>query len=554
MLQRLFIENYATIEQLELDFSKGFTVMTGETGAGKSILLGALSLILGQRAETRVIKEGKVKCTVEAEFNIELYSLESFLLENDLEYSPESCLIRRELYSNGKNRAFVNDSPVSLSVLKDLTNQLIDIHSQHQNLMVGKDSFQLEIVDLIAGNSNILEDYQNSYSGYRELKEKFKQLESNALRAKEEEDYIRFQFDQLKSSDLIEGEQEKLDAEWDMLTHAEEIKTSLGKMNSLLDNDENGILQRLKLVINQADITKKSFSKFVESTDRLKSNFIDIQDISSEIEKYLNDVEINPSRLEKVNERINMIYGLQQKHHLKSVGDLIKLRDDLKNKLQKIESFDGEILSIKKDLAESEKITLQNSEKLSSSRKKVLKSIEHRLISLLIQLGIPKASIIIKIEDKIMDSSGSDKIRFLFSANKNNSPQPIDEIASGGEISRIMLCLKYMLSDSINLPTLFFDEIDTGISGEIAYKMAEIMRELADKRQVICITHLPQIAASGKVHFKVKKTENDEQSITTVSLLSENERLMEIAQMLSGAIISDAAIKNAQSLLNESGM
>lgn len=554
MLQRLFIENYATIEQLELDFSKGFTVMTGETGAGKSILLGALSLVLGQRAETRVIKEGKVKCTVEAEFNIELYSLESFFLENDLEYYPKNCLIRRELYANGKNRAFVNDSPVSLSALKDLTSQLIDIHSQHQNLMVGKDSFQLEIVDLIAGNGAILEEYRISYSKYRELSEKLKQIETNALRAKEEEDYIRFQYEQLKSSELIEGEQEELDAEWDILTHAEEIKTGLGKMFTLLDNDENGILQRLKMVINQADITKKSFSKFVEETERLKSDFIDIQDISSEIERYLNDVEINPARLEKVNERINHIYGLQQKHHLKSVSDLIKLRDALQNKLQKIESFEGEIMSVKKELAESEKITFQNSEKLSNSRKKILKSIEHRLIGLLVQLGIPKASIIIKIEDKIIDSSGSDKIRFLFSANKNNSPQPIDEIASGGEISRIMLCIKYILADSIKLPTLFFDEIDTGISGEIAYKMAEIMRTLAEKRQVICITHLPQIAASGKVHFKVKKSENDEQSITTVSLLSENERLMEIAQMLSGAIISEAAIKNAQSLLEETSM
>lgn len=551
MLQRLFIENYATIEQLELDFSKGFTVMTGETGAGKSILLGALTLILGQRAEARVIKEGKIKCTVEAEFNVELYSLESFFLENDLEYYSKNCLIRRELYANGKNRAFVNDSPVSLSVLKDLTSQLIDIHSQHQNLMVGKDSFQLDIVDLIAGNSAILEEYRSNYSNFRELNEKLKQLESNALKSKEEEDYIRFQYEQLRTSELIEGEQEELDTEWDMLTHAEEIKSGLSKMFTLLDNDEYGILQRLKMVINQADITKKSFSRFVEANERLKSDFIDIQDISSEIERYLNDVEINPARLEKVNERINLIYGLQQKHRLKSVGDLIKLRDELKYKLQKIESFEGEILSIKKELAESEKITFQNSEKLSNSRKKVLKSIEHRLIGLLVQLGIPKASIIIKIEDKILDSSGSDKILFLFSANKNNSPQPIDEIASGGEISRIMLCIKYILADSIKLPTLFFDEIDTGISGEIAYKMAEIMRELADKRQVICITHLPQIAASGKVHFKVKKSENDEHSLTTVSLLSENERLMEIAQMLSGAIISDAAIKNAQSLLNE---
>jgi len=551
MLQRLYIENYALIEQLELNFGKGFTVMTGETGAGKSILLGALSLILGQRAETRVIKEGASKCTVEAEFNISSYSLEPFFLENNLEFVSDNCLIRRELYSNGKNRAFINDSPVSLSLLKELTNQLIDIHSQHQNLLLGKDRFQLEIIDSVAGNVNLMNEYRNSYLRFKEMSEQLRNIEENALRAKEEEDYIRFQYDQLNSAELREGEQEELDAEWDMLTHAEEIKLGLGKMNDLLDNDDNGILANLKNVLNQAQITKKSYLKIGDALERLRTDYIDLKDLSSEIGIALNDVEINPARLEQVNERINIIYGLQQKHHVKNVGELISLRNKLSSKLQKIESFEGEIQSMKKGLSYVEEVTIHNSVNLSKSRKIILKSIEERLTSLLVQLGIPKATLIIKMDKKQLESDGSDRIRFLFSANKNSSPQPIDEIASGGEISRIMLCIKSILADSIRLSTLFFDEIDTGVSGEIAYKMGEIMRNISINRQVICITHLPQIAARGLEHFKVSKTENEERSKTIVTHLTEEERLMEIAQMLSGAIITDAAIKNAQSLLEE---
>lgn len=551
MLQRLYIENYALIEQLELDFCKGFTVMTGETGAGKSILLGALSLILGQRAETRVIKEGASKCTVEAEFNISAYSMEPFFQENDLEFVLSSCLIRRELYISGKSRAFVNDSPVSLSTLKDLTSQLIDIHSQHQNLLLGKDRFQLDIIDSVAGNRTLLDNYRSSYLKYKELTELLLNLEENALRAKEEEDYTRFQYEQLVSANLKEGEQEELDAEWNMLTHAEEIKSGLVKMHSILDDDERGVLQNLKQVLNQADSIKRLSSMFGETGERLRSDYIDLKDITSEIEISLNDVEVNPAHLEQVNWRINLLYDLQQKHHAKSIGELIREKDDLSSKLQRIESFDDEILAVKKELSETEEVTVRESKKLSESRKKVLKPLEERLISLLIQLGIPKATLIIKMENKEMDAYGSDKICFLFSANKNSSPQPIDEIASGGEISRIMLCIKSVMADSMSLSTLFFDEIDTGISGEIAYKMGEIMRNIAHNRQVICITHLPQIAARGKQHFKVSKTEHEESSKTIVVQLTEDERLMEIAQMLSGANVTDAAVKNAQSLLDE---
>jgi DNA repair protein RecN (Recombination protein N) len=383
------------------------------------------------------------------------------------------------------------------------------------------------------------------------LREQLRSIEENSLRAKEEEDYTRFQFEQLNSAKLREGEQEELDSEWDILTHAEEIKLGLEKMHILLDNDDNGILANLKQVLTQAEFTKKSYSRFGEAAERLRSNYIDLKDLSSEIGISLNNIEINPARMEQVNERINLIYGLQQKHHVKSIAELISLRNELSAKLQKIESFDDEILTVKKELSYSEEVTIQNSVKLSKSRKMALKPLEERLTSLLVQLGIPKASLIIKIENKPLDSDGSDRIRFLFSANKNTSPQPIDEIASGGEISRIMLCIKSVLADSIKLSTLFFDEIDTGVSGEIAYKMGEIMRNIANARQVICITHLPQIAARGKEHFKVSKTENEDRNKTIVTKLTEDERLMEIAQMLSGANITDAAIRNAQSLLEE---
>jgi DNA repair protein RecN (Recombination protein N) len=551
MLQRLYIENYALIEQLELDFKEGFTVITGETGAGKSILLGAFSLILGQRAETKVIKEGATKCIVEAEFVISGFPLEKFFEENNLEFVSGNCLIRRELYISGKSRAFVNDSPVQLSILKDLSGQLVDIHSQHQNLLLGKDKFQLDIIDSVSLNKSILDDYRASFTAYCDLAEKLRILEKNALHAKEEEDYIKFQYEQLDLAKLREGEQEELDAEWDMLTHAEEIKSGLGKIHYLLDNEDRGVIQNLKQVLNLSDGLKKLSSKFSETDERFRSDYIDLKDLTSEIEVLLNDVEVNPARLEQVDSRINIIFSLQQKHHVKNVGELISLRDDFLSRLQRIESFDDEILKVKNELNEAKNVAFIKSEKLSESRKIVIRPLERKLIDLLVQLGIPKANMLIKMENKDMDTDGSDKICFLFSANKNSSPQPIDEIASGGEISRIMLGIKFIMAESMSLSTLFFDEIDTGVSGEIAYKMGEIMKNIALKRQVICITHLPQIAARGKFHFKVYKTDNEERSKTTVAKLNEDERLVEIAQMLSGANVTDAAIKNARALLDE---
>jgi len=550
MLKRLSIENYALIESLELDFEEGFTVITGETGAGKSILLGALSLISGQRADTKVIMDGSNKCVVEAEFSIKLYELAPFFTDNDLEYNEDICILRRELYSTGKNRVFINDSPVSLNILKDIYSKLIDIHSQHQNLLLGNDKFQLNILDIVSANYPIMADYKKTYELYKSLSAELKVLEKNALAAKEEEDYLRFQFEQLTEAKLKIGEQEELESELEILTHAEEIKSGLARILNLLDNDENGILQALKQVNIQAESTKKNFSSLSEISDRLKSDYIDLKDITSEIEIKCNDINVNPDRLEIVNNRIDSIYSLQQKHNLKNVNDLIILKDKIAEKLSRIDSYDDEIIECKKKLDDSEINLLKIAEKLSDSRNKIKPVLEKKMVSLLKQLGIPNAVFNISIGKKEIDSDGFDKVEFLFSANKSHNPKSIENTASGGELSRIMLCLKSVIAESNKLSTLFFDEIDTGVSGEIAYKMKEIMSSIASNRQVICITHLPQIASGGSTHFKVAKTESESKSKTIVYKLTKEQRINEIAQMLSGATITDEAVKNAISLLN----
>jgi len=551
MLQKLYIENYALIDRLDLSFDNGFTVITGETGAGKSILLGALSLILGQRAESRVIKEGSDKCIVEAEFDINAYGLDSFFEQNDLEFYPESCLIRRELFSNGKNRAFVNDSPVSLFVLKELTAQLIDIHSQHQNLLLGNDVYQLNVLDAVAGNENLLNNYKLAYQNFKELQSALKKLEETARKAKEEEDYLRFQFNQLEEAKLKNGEQEQLEAESDVLNHAEEIKLGLGKIFNLLDAEEHGVNISLKSALNQAESLQTIFSKLQEPRERIHSCYLDMKDLAEELEVILNDVEVNPERVEQVNERINELYSLQQKHRVRNTGELITLREDLAKKLSIIDSFEDELTDLKNKLKEAENRARNIADKLSKSRSAIRKPIEERLVAQLVQVGIPKAVLKIEQHEKPMEPDGQDQINFLFSANKNTTPQPINQIASGGEISRIMLSIKSLIADFTSLPTLLFDEIDTGVSGEIAYKMGQIMKDIAEKRQVICITHLPQIAAKGKSHFKVFKTEQNDRSITAVKRLQEDERLLEIAQMLSGANVSEAAVSNAHALLLE---
>lgn len=551
MLRNLHIENYALIDRLDLTFDDGFSVITGETGAGKSILLGALSLILGQRADNRVLLEGADKCVTEATFHIQAYGLQAFFEENDLEFDPDTCIIRRELFSTGKSRAFVNDSPVSLNILKELSGRLIDIHSQHQNLLLGNDAFQRDILDAVAGSSSLLAAYKLAFGRYKELQSSLKKLEDKALKAKEEEDYLRFQWEQLHAASLEEGEQERLEAEWEMLTHSEEIKLGLGKIFTLLDDDEHGVNTSLKLALNQTEHLLNVYPKLQEAGERIRSSYLDLKDLSREMEVLLHDVEVNPARMDQISQRLNLLFTLQQKHHVKDSNELIALRDEFYEKLTFIESFDATISELKEQSAEAEAAAKQLADQLTAKRRSVMPTIEKRLVGQLIHLGIPKAVIQIEAVQKALEADGQDQLAFLFSANAQTSPQAIDRIASGGEISRIMLCIKSLIAEFTSLPTLLFDEIDTGVSGEIAHKMGEIMKGIAEKRQVLCITHLPQIAVKGKHHFKVLKTEQNGRTLTRVNALNPDERLTEIALMLSGANLTDAAIRNARQLLLE---
>lgn len=551
MLRNLHIENYALIDRLDLTFDEGFSVITGETGAGKSILLGALSLILGQRADNRVLMEGADKCITEATFHIQAYGLQPFFDENDLEFDPEICIIRRELFSNGKSRAFVNDSPVSLNILKDLSGRLIDIHSQHQNLLLGNNAFQRDIIDAVAGSSNLLGSYMLAFSRYKELQSNLKKLEDKALKAREEEDYLRFQLEQLVGASLEDGEQDALEAEWEILTHSEEIKQGLGKIFTLLDEEEHGVITALKTALNQSEHLLKVYPKVQEAVERIRNSYLDLKDLSRELEVLLHDVEVNPARMEQISQRLNVLFSLQQKHHVKNTTDLIALRDEFAEKLGFIESFDSNITEVKNQLAQAEATAKDLADELTAKRLSVMPIIESRLVDQLIHLGIPKAVLQLNATRKSLEMDGQDQIAFLFSANAQTSPQPIERIASGGEISRIMLCIKSLIAEFTSLPTLLFDEIDTGVSGEIAHKMGEIMKSIAEKRQVLCITHLPQIAVKGKKHFKVLKTEQKGKTLTRVNTLNPDERLTEIALMLSGANLTDAAIRNARQLLLE---
>lgn len=549
MLQRLHIEHYALIERLTLSFDKGMTVITGETGAGKSILLGALSLILGQRADVKVIQEGRPRCLVEAEFDLGDRDLTAFFEQNDLEASQNTCLVRREIYATGKSRAFVNDSPVSLALLKDLTLQLIDIHSQHQNLLIGTSKFQLEMLDALVANPVLMADYQSTYQKYKGLQAELTALNETIAKLKAEEDYLRFQVDQLSNAHLVAGELNDLEAEWSLLSHAEEIQQGLGNLFNVLDNEDGGLLNRLHQALVQAAGLKRHFARITDCEERLQTAYIDLKDLTADLEVMLNDTEVNPARLEQVSDRINLLYDLQKKHRVTHPDELLALRDTLKASLDTIEQADDRRLQLEKTLSDAEKEAVRLAGQLTVARQNVGIPLSQQLMVLLKQLGIPNAQFEVVITPQPLSATGMDAVRYLFSANKNVPLQPLEDMASGGEMSRIMLCLKSIMAEFLKLSTLVFDEIDTGVSGEIAYRMGEIMQAIATNRQVICITHLPQIAALGRHHFKVRKTETLAANQTTVIQLNSEDRLLEIAQLLSGANVTEAAIVNARHLL-----
>lgn len=552
MLKSLYIKNYALIDSLEIDFENGFSVITGETGAGKSIILGALSLILGQRADIKSIKTGESKCVIEGTFDVSAYDLKSFCEENDLEYDPHSYILRREILSSGKSRAFINDSPVSLSDLKLLGERLIDIHSQHKNLLLTDNHFQLQVVDVLAGTSKLLKEYQAAFKDYKTSRQKLNELIELAAKSRNDEDYFRFQYNALAEVNLTEGEQEELEQELEVLNHAEDIKTALYKVYSLLSGDDSGVLPLLKEAQTTTQGLSKIYSKSEEILQRIDSAYIDLKDLSPEIERLAEDIEFNPERLSFIQNRLDQIYSLEQKHRVTTVSELITLFKELESKIESIDSYDEQINKLQSEVEAKHASMLSLASKLTKQRISALKEIETQLTDKVSSLGMPNVRFECQLTTKESpDITGADNVNFLFSANKNAALQPVAEIASGGEISRVMLSLKSMIAGATALPTIIFDEIDTGVSGEVADKMGQIMQDFGKQMQVIAITHLPQIAAKGKTHYFVYKSDESGTTTTNIRSLSDEERIKELAQMLSGAEITDAAIQNAKVMLGK---
>ena len=550
MLRSLYIQNYALIEKLDISFGAGFSVITGETGAGKSIILGAIGLLLGQRAEVKAIRQGASKCVIEARFDISAYGMEPFFEDNELEYEEE-CILRREVYASGKSRAFINDTPASLVQMKELGEQLIDVHSQHQNLLLNKEGFQLNVLDILSHNDEQLSAYQSLYREWKQAQQELADLIARAEQNKADEDYIRFQLEQLEEANLSAGEQEELEQETDMLSHAEEIQAGLFRVGQLLTSDEGGLLAGLKESLNTMLGLQKVYSPATELAERLESTYIELKDVSQEVSSQEEDVEFNPDRLEEVNDRLNLIYTLQQKHRATTVEELLTLAEEYAAKLAAITSYDeriGELTTLCDTLYNKVR---KQAAVLTKARTGAAREVEKQMASRLVPLGMPNVRFQVEMGiRKEPGVHGEDTVNFLFSANKNGSLQNISSVASGGEIARVMLSIKAMIAGAVKLPTIVFDEIDTGVSGEIADRMADIMQEMGEQdRQVISITHLPQIAARGCAHYKVYKQDNETETNSHIRRLADEERVEEIAHMLSGATLTEAALNNAKALL-----
>ena len=556
MLQSIHIQNYALIESLDINFHPGFSVITGETGAGKSIILGAIGLLVGQRADIKAIKTGANKCIVEARFHIASYELESFFEEHDLEYEEGECILRRELYASGKSRAFINDTPASLAQMKELGEKLIDVHSQHQNLLLNHEDFQLSVLDILAHDEKELQVYKETYSAFKKVSKELSNIQQQAEKNRQDEDYIRFQVEQLEEANLQVGEQETLEREAETLTHAEEIQSSLYKVDQLMASDEMTLLSVTKDCMQTLQGISRVYAPAQEWIERLNSCYIELKDLAHEIANASEEVEFNPTRLDYVNERLNLIYTLQQKHRVSTVEELIDIAEDYRSKLDAITSYDDRIEELKKQKETIYNKVLEQASVLTTRRLGAAKEIEKQMQAYLVPLGMPNVRFAVELETKKEpDTKGMDSVNFLFSANKNGMLQQVASIASGGEIARVMLSLKAMIAGAVKLPTIIFDEIDTGVSGSIAEKMALIMQEMGQAdRQVISITHLPQIAAKGANHYKVYKEDTETGTNSHIRQLNQEERINEIANMLSGATLTEAALNNAKALLNNESL
>ena len=552
MLRQLYIRNFTLIDELDITFKPGFSVITGETGAGKSIILGAIGQILGNRADARMVKAGCDKCVIEAHFDLSNYDMESFFDDNDIDYEPEDCIIRRELKANGKSRAFINDTPVALTTARELGQQLVDIHSQHQNLLLQKEDFQLNVVDIIAHNSQLLNDYRTLFDGYAKAKAALREKEEECEKDRANEDFLRFQADELVKAQLVDGEQEELEQELETLSHAEDIKGALFDADNLLSGDDRCITQSCKTMLSRLSDIGDVYPAIRQVTERIDSAYIELKDIARDISNLAESIDFDPARLTMANERLDTIYTLQKKHHVESVAELIAIRDSLTARLNDITNSEDMLEDMRRQVEDMHRKATEAAARLTESRQEAARHVTEQLLAQMTSLGMPNARFEIKFETKELAVDGADRISYMFSANKNVPLEPIAQVVSGGEVARVMLSLKAMISGAVKLPTIIFDEIDTGVSGRVAEMMAQIMRQMgrAD-RQVISITHLPQIAALGTTHYKVEKTDTDDTTISRMRMLGHDERIKEIAQMLSGSNISDAAIENAKSLLEK---
>ena len=550
MLKQLYIKNFTLIDTLDIQLHPGFSVITGETGAGKSIILGAIGLLLGQRADSKSIKQGADKCVIEAHFDLSHYGMEPFFAENDMEFDPDNTIIRRELTAAGKSRAFVNDTPVPLTVLKELGERLVDVHSQHQNLLLQKQDFQLSVVDILANDTVQLDTYHQLYGELQARQKALQELKETIESNRQREDFLQFQFDELSAARLVDGEQEELEQKSATMTHAEDIKSALFTADNALSGEATGIVTMLRTAASTLRNVERVFPAAAELTARLDTAHIELKDIAQEVAASLSDIDFDPAELDAVNTRLDKIYDLQRKYHTDSIAGLLDIQADLEQKLTEIENGGDTLQELQQACDKLMAACGQQAAVLTGLRTKAARQIEKDMKQRLEALGMPNVRFAIDISPTELTRSGQDKVQFLFSANSSTSLQPVAQVASGGEIARVMLSLKAMISSAVKLPTIIFDEIDTGVSGKIAEKMAEIMQEMGRlERQVISITHLPQIAALGTTHYKVQKTETADGTTSTMTELSQEERVSEIAQMLSGSNVSEAAIANARQLL-----
>lgn len=550
MLKRLSISNYALIDQLEIDFEQGLTIITGETGAGKSIILGALSLILGERADSSSIRDKERKTVVEAIFDISDYNLEPFFNENDIDYYDGELIARREINPNGRSRAFVNDGVVGLATLKELMTRLVDIHSQHSNMLLSRPSFQLSILDNIAGHHNELSTYSDLYANYRAIERTLNDLRENYERNRSEEDYLRFQLNQLQETNLKPDEDEELEQQQRRLANATSLKEELWKVISILNGEEHSLLDQLQDVNHTLEAAEENLEEVAGMSERVGNALIDLKDIAQSISSIEEGLNNDPAALQQVEERLNAIYSLERKHNVKTVNELLKVQEEYMHRLDAIDCSEERIEAMQDQLDKERNEAEHLAHIISENRKKAASDFMAMLLPLAQNLSMKNLQFHIDFKPVELNASGCDGVDFLFAFNKNQVLMPVKDTASGGEISRLMLCIKSVIAQSMNLPTIIFDEVDTGVSGEIAHKIGDMMGEIAQRIQVIAITHLPQVAAHGNSHLRVFKTDTATQTVTSVERLNDEEHVTEIARMLSGSEVNQAALDNARALIN----